>query len=290
MNVELEEAEAVDAELLTEDQVQALVDPAQLQQQLVRVKTQFGALVPKDELSAKRCAALASTCTFASKHAEAQRTAVTDPLNKQVKAVNEVWQPIVKGFDELARMTKASVAKWVDDERKKAQLEQQRLIDEANAKQRELEHKAEEDRKESERLRAEADKALSKDEAETLHQQADKLDKKADKAEIKASQVVTEVAPMQAKTLDLGSSSLSTKAPKNTWILAAWDKSKPLRLTDPALKAIVGEWSKLPEGVQFLLKHSDLNPVHLNKSFGVIEFPAPFAVVPDYSGASVRNK
>ncbi len=91
---------------------------------------------------------------------------------------------------------------------------------------------------------------------------------------------------MQTKTLDLGGATLSTKAPKNTYILPGWDKAKPLKLTDPKLAELLRD----PAGLQFLLQHADLNPVYLNKSFGVIPFPAPFATVPDYSGASVRGK
>jgi hypothetical protein len=290
MNAELEEPEALTGELLTEEHWQALVDPEALKQQLVLIKTRFSALVPVNELSAKRCAALASTCTFASKHAEAQRTTITAPLNQQVTETNAIWQPIVKGFEELARVQKTAVSKWVDEERRKAQVAQQKLIDEAKAKQDALDRKVQEERAEVERLRLEAAQCKTIAEAEVLHQEADRMEKKAAVHEVKASQVVTEVAPMQAKTLDLGSSSFSAKAPKNTYILPGWDKAKPLRLTDPKLATIVGDWSKLPEGVQFLLKHSDLNPVHLNKAFGVIEFPEPFAVVPDYSGGSVRTK
>ena len=290
LEMEEEVAEEPIVDVLTEEQVVALNDPEQLKQQLEVVRERFVVLNPTDALSAKRCAALAVVCTVASKHAESQRTAVTEPLNKQVKDHNAIWQPIVKGFEELGRTAKAAVAKFVDDERKAAEREQQRLIDEAKAKQDELDRKAKAERDEAERLRLEADKAITIEEAEALHQQADKLEKKADTHELKASQVVTTVAPMQPKTIDLGTSSLSTKAPKNTWLLAGYDKQKPLRLTDPRLETLVGKLADLPLGVQFLLRHADLNPVYLNRSFGVIDFPPPFAVVPDYSGASVRGK
>jgi hypothetical protein len=289
MNPSLELAEEPEVEVLTEEQVAMLEKPEQLKQQLEVVKTQFLGLVPTDELSAKRCAALAATCTFASKHAESQRTTVTDPLNKQVKEQNLIWQPIVKGFEELGKRGKEAVAKWIDDRRKEQEREQKRLLDEAKAKQDALDRKAEEERQEAERLRLEGDKATTIEEAEIFYQYADKLEQKAEKTELKAAQVVTQVAPMQSKTLDLGGASLSTKAPRNTWLLVGWDKAKSLKVTDPKLAALVGDLSKLPEGVQFLLKHADLNPVYLNKSFGVIEFPAPFAIVPDYSGSQVRG-
>jgi hypothetical protein len=294
MNASLELAEDVTedpiVEVLTEDQIYALKEPDALKQQLEVVRERFVVLKPTDVLSAKRCAALAVVCTLASNHAESQRTTITEPLNKQVKEANLIWQPIVKGFDELGRTAKMAVAKWVDDERKAAEREQQRLIDEANTKQRELDEKAQREREEAERIRAEADKATTIDEAEALHRQADTLEKKADTHELKASQVVTTVAPMQAKTLDLGTSSLSTKAPKKTYMLAGWDRAKPLRLTDPKLAALVGDIDTLPDGLKFLIQHSELSPVLLNKSFGVIKFPAPFAEIDDFSGSSVRTK
>ncbi len=279
-----------DEPILTEAQVAAIHDPVHWQQQLQVVRDRLVVIKPIDPLTAKQCAALAVVCTVAAKHAESQRTAITDPLNQQVKEHNAIWQPIVKGFDELGRIAKSAVSQWVDEQRKAAERVQQRLIDEANAKQRALDDKARQEREEAERLRADAEKATTIDEAEALHQQADTLEKKAVTHELKASQVVTLVAPMPPKTLDLGSSSLSTKAPKNTYILPGWDKQKPLKLTDPKLALLLGDLAALPAGLQFVIKHADINPVYLNKSFGVLDFPAPFGIVPDYSGASVRGK
>ena len=281
-----ETTSAETVEVLTEEQVVALQDPEALKQQLEVCRTRFVTLRPVDPLTVKQCAALVETCTFAARHAESRRTEIVGPHNKIVKDANLVWQPIVQGFEALSKTKAAEVAKWIDDERKAAQREQQRLIDEAKAKQDELDRKAQAERDEAERLRLEADKANTIEEAEVLHQQADKLEKKADKDELRASQVVTQIVPAQAKTIDLGSSSLTTRAPKKTWLLPGWDKKKPLRVTD--LNGLCGDLSKLPEGVRFLLQHSDLNPVYLNKSFGVIEFPAPFASVDDYGGSALR--
>jgi hypothetical protein len=270
-------------EVLTEEQVVALHDPEALKQQLEVCRTRFVTLRPIDELTAKQCAALVETCTFAARHAESRRTEIVGPHNKIVKDANLVWQPIVQGFEALSKTKAAEVAKWIDEERKAAQREQQRLIDEAKAKQDELDRKADELRIDAERLRQAGQV-----------EEASKAEAKADKIELKSSQVVTKVVPAQSKTIDLGSSTLSTRAPKKTWIRPAWDKQKPLRVIDPTrpnpLTNLIGDISKLPEGVQFILRHSELSPVLLNKSFGVIKFPAPFAEVDDYSGSSVRAK
>lgn len=290
MNPLLEVTEEPVVEVLTEEQVTALFDPYQLLQQLEVCKTRFVTLRPVDLLSAKQCAALASTCTFASRHAEEQRTAIVGPHNKIVKDTNDIWRPIVEGFEALGKLKAAEVNQWVESEREKAAEAQRREIAEAKAKQDELDRKAEEERKEAERIRLEADKATTIAEAERLHQQADKLESKAEKHELAASNVVTQVVPTQAKTIDLGNSTFSTRAPKETWMLAGWDKTKPLKCTDPKLADLIGDPAKLPEGVRFLLQHTDLNPVYLNKSFGVIEFPKPFAKTKDYSGSQVRRK
>ena len=69
-----------------------------------------------------------------------------------------------------------------------------------------------------------------------------------------------------------------------------WDKSKPLPCTDPALSRLIGDIYALPDGVRFLLEHSELSTVKLNKSFGVIKFPEPFASIDDYKGSSFRGK
>lgn len=293
MNTDLEEAPTADTlipEVLTDEQVHAIEHPEALLQQLELCKTRFTTLKPVDDLTVKQCAALIETCAFASRYAEGRRTAITEPLNKQVKDANDIWQPIVKGFKEIAQSRGADVARFIDDRRRAAEREQQRLIDEAKAKQDELDRKAKQEREEAERIRLQADQAKTVEEAEVLHQQADKLEKKADLHEVKAEQVVTQVVQTQARSVDTGSATFSARAPKKTWILAAWDKAKPLRCTDPALSKLFGDFSTLPEGVRFLLQHSDLSPVHLNKSFGVIDFPAPFATIDEFKGSSVKGK
>ena len=277
-------------EVLTEEQVAALTDPQAFLKQIEAVEQLKATLSPTDELAIKRLAALGATATFSARFAEEQRVTIVGPLNEKVDAANLIWMPIVKRGKATAQEINAIVSKAIDDRRKAAAIEQQRLIDEAKAKQDELDRKAKEERDEADRLRQLADQAKTIDEADVLHQQADKLEKKAGKDELKASQVVTTVVPTQSKTLDLGGVTFSAKAPKKIWILAGWDKQKPLRLTDHKLSALVGDLSKLPEGVQFLLKYSDLNPVYLNKAFGEVPFPKPFGETDDYKGSSVRGK
>ena len=201
-----------------------------------------------------------------------------------------IWQPIVKGFEAMGKAKAAEVAQWVDEVNEKAAELQRKEIADKKAKQDELDRKVTAERDEADRIRREAAQATTIEDAERLHQQADKMEAKADKHELAASNVVTIVIPTQAKTIDLGSSMLVTKAPKKKWILAGWDAQKPLRLTDSKLSALVGDLEKLPEGVRFLLKYSDLNPVYLNKAFCEVPFPSPFAETKDYGGSQVRGK
>lgn len=360
MNTELEDApleEIVIPEVLTNEQVQAIQHPDALLQQLEACKTRFTILKPVDDLTVKQCAALIETCAFASRYAESRRTAITEPLNKQVKDANAIWMPIVKGFEEIARVRGVDVAKFIEDERREAARLQQKKIDDAKAEQDRLDRLAEEERTKAENLRlealrleeeekarvakvetdrlaaeqkikddeqalidakargdeaaarlaqqdlddakaAEAQKVIDDEQArvaaqaeqDRLNKLATKADTKSEKAELAASNVVTEVVATQSRTIDTGSATFGARAPKKTWILAGYDKAKPLKITDPILASLIGAIDKLPEGIKFVLQHSDLNPVYLNKSFGVIKFPSPFAETDNYGGSSVRDK
>jgi hypothetical protein len=276
--------------LITEGHITALTDPELLLKSLEGAKRLMVTLRPTDDITVKQCAALVETCSVAWKHAEKRRTDLVSPHNLIVDNTNAIWQPIVKGFKQLAQLKAAEISQYVEEERQKAQRLQQKAIDDAKAEQDRLTREAEAARLESERIRKEADQAKTIEEAEILHQQADKLEKKADVKELKAEQVVTEVVPQQAKTIDIGTSSFSTRAPKKTWVLAGWDKSKPLRLTDPKLSKLIGDITQLPEGVQFALRYSDLNPVYLNKAFGEVVFPEPFGTADEYKGSQSRGK
>lgn len=300
MNLELESPpetaeeqvveEVVLPEILTEEQFEALHDPKMFLDQIAVIEKLITSILPVDELSLKKLAVLGATASNSAKFAELNRVAITAPLNKQVDEANALWMPIVKRGKAFAQSIGAIMAKAIDDARRSAAIAQQKLIDDAKAKQDEIDRKAKEAREESERVRREAESAKTIEEAEVLHQQADKLEKKADVLEIKSEQVVVQVVATQSKTLDLGASTFSARAPKKQYLLAGWDKSKPLRLTDPKLSSLVGDIEKLPDGLRFLITHSELNPVLLNKSFGVIKFPAPFTEVDDFGGSSFRTK
>ena len=295
MTIEIEDAPIVEGpahlpDVLTEEQFEALSDPQVFLDQITVIEKLSTAILPVDERSLKQLAALGATAANSAKFAEKSRLAVTAPLNEKVNEANALWMPIVKRGKAMAQQIGAVIAKAVDDARRAKAIEQQRLIDDAKAKQDEIDRKAKAAREESERVRSEAFLAKTIEEADVLHQQADKLEKKADVLDIKSEQVVVKVVEMQGKTLDLGASTFSARAPKKTWMLAGWDKQKPLRCTDPALADILGNLNLLPEGVKFLLRYSDLNPVRLSKAFGEVEFPQPFAVVDEFKGSSFRAK
>lgn len=334
-------------------QLPAIVDPVSFARILEAQKAEALMLTPTDPLTVKRCAALIETCKVASSYAETRRTEIVKPLNTLVDEANAIWQPIVKGFAEIAKGKSAEVSQWITEERRKDEARQRKELEDARLAKEALERKAEAERREAERIRLEAERVVREEEErkqqaerdrialeenkkaaaqalldaksaaekkkqqaaydrqvqleqeqaardeearlaslaeqQRLEKEAAKLDAKAEQHDVASTYVTPEVLPQQAKTIDLGGSKLVTKAPKKTWLLTGWDKQKPLKVTDPKLSALVGDIETLPPGVRFLLKHADLSPVHLNKSFGVIQFPAPFAEVDDYSGAALRK-
>ena len=104
------------------------------------------------------------------------------------------------------------------------------------------------------------------------------------------------VVPVHTNKLDLGAgATLSGKDPGKEWKLAGSDKAKPMRVlangkVDPRIASLIGDISKLPPGVLFVLQHVDMNPVHLNASYkGGLAFPAPFTEGLKFGGSVLRG-
>lgn len=254
------------------------IPQAEREQYLALYQQRVNALVPIDDLTVKSCGEFVEQCKLAAKRVEEKRTALTEPLNKQVKDINAIYMPVRDAFQSMAKAVTMRVNKYLDDRRRAAELKQQRLLAEAAKKQAELDRKAQE-------AMAKAAQALeSGDEVA-----ATVLESKATILEQKAAEVVPMQVAMPNGKVELETSTVSFGGAKKVWSLGSWDKKKPLRVLDPSLASLVGDLSKLPEGVRFILQHSDLNPVHLNASYkGGTKFPAPFAEVNDYSGSRVR--
>lgn|SRR5574343_187268 len=254
------------------------IPQAEREQYLALYQQRVNALVPIDDLTVKSCGEFVEQCKLAAKRVEEKRTALTEPLNKQVKDINAIYMPVRDAFQSMAKAVTIRVNKYLDDRRRAAELEQQRLLAEAAKKQAELDRKAQE-------AMAKAAQALeSGDEVA-----ATVLESKAMILEQKAAEVVPMQVAVPNGKVELETSTVSFVGATKVWSLNGWDKKKPLRVLDPALASLVGDLSKLPEGVRFILQHSDLNPVHLNASYkGGLKFPVPFAEVSDYSGSRVR--
>ena len=254
------------------------IPQAEREQYLALYQQRVNALVPIDDLTVKSCGEFVEQCKLAAKRVEEKRTALTEPLNKQVKDINAIYMPVRDAFQSMAKAVTIRVNKYLDDRRRAAELEQQRLLAEAARKQAELDRKAQE-------AMAKAAQALeSGDEVA-----ATVLESKAMILEQKAAEVVPMQVAVPNGKVELETSTVSFVGATKVWSLNGWDKKKPLRVLDPALASLVGDLSKLPEGVRFILQHSDLNPVHLNASYkGGLKFPVPFAEVSDYSGSRVR--
>lgn len=254
-----------------EGKIVTIEQPETLAKLTAAYEEQAKALTITDALSYKRTAALVETCKVASAHAEAKRKAIVDPLNAKVKEANATWKPIVDGFDKIVLGKGAEMSRYVYNEQQRIEREQQAANAEAARKQAKLDEEAA-------ALRKQADEKA--DAGDTVGAVVD--EGKAQRLELKAAQVVPQVVPNQApRKVDLGGSTMSVKAPEKTWLLTGWDKLKPIKIMqgdkpDHRLAELLKGFDALPAGIQFLLKNADLNPVHLNKSFGVTTFPSPF--------------
>src|SRR5574343_594816 len=238
------------------------IPQAEREQYLALYQQRVNALVPIDDLTVKSCGEFVEQCKLAAKRVEEKRTALTEPLNKQVKDINAIYMPVRDAFQSMAKAVTIRVNKYLDDRRRAAEL----------------------DRKAQEAMAKAAQALESGDEVA-----ATVLESKAMILEQKAAEVVPMQVAVPNGKGELETSTVSFVGATKVGSLNGWDKKKPLRVLDPALASLVGDLSKLPEGVRFILQHSDLNPVHLNASYkGGLKFPVPFAEVSDYSGSRVR--
>lgn len=238
------------------------------------------ALVPTDDLTVRSCGEFVEQCKLAAKRIEEKRTALTDPLNKQVKDLNAVYMPVRDAFKNMATVVTTRVNKFLDERRRAAELEQQRINRAAAEKQALLDKQAQEAKDKAAAAAANGDEVA-----------ATAFESKAVILEQKAAEVIPMQVAQTSSKIELEDSTVSFGGGKKVWSLTGWaDKKKPLRVIDPALASLVGDLSKLPAGIQFILQHADLNPVYLNASYkGGMKFPAPFVEVNDYSKSTVRG-
>ena len=120
------------------------IPQADREQYLSLYQQRVNSLVPTDDLTVKSCGEFVEQCKLAAKRVEDKRTALTEPLNKQVKDINAIYMPVRDAFQGMAKAVTMRVNKFIDDRRRAAELEQQRLLAEAAKKQAELDRKAQE--------------------------------------------------------------------------------------------------------------------------------------------------
>ena len=249
---------------------------AELQQYQEKAAT----LIPKDELTIKQCAAFIEECKTAAKRVEEKRQVIVGPLNKQVDEANAVYIPVRDAFKSLAKAVDTKVAVFIAEQKRKAEEEQRRINAEAERRRLELERKAEAERRKAQEAAAQGDAEASA-----------KLEAKAEQIEAKAATVAPTVVETPANTIKLGDSTLSVKAPPKDWILPGWDKTKPLPVLSGSFTPLVGDLAKLPDGLRWLLRFCDVNPVRLNQAFKSGErFPKPFAEIEKFGGSTLRSK
>lgn len=262
------------------DAERLILAPAdQRETELALYRKRAESLIPKDALTLKICAEFVAECKDTAKRVEEKRVERVKPFNDEVDEINAVRIPVRELFKDMAKIVTTRINQYNHALTLAAELEQQKRNKAAELEQAELDRKAEE-------ARAAAQVASDAGDVKT----AIKLESKALQLEQKAAEVVPDQAMLPSNKIELGEVTMSFSGPKKIWSLTGWDKKKPLPLLSPELAKLVGDLSKLPAGIQFLLQHADLNPVRLNASYkGGATFPAPFAIVNDFSGSSMRG-
>ena len=254
--------------------------PDERAQRIASYQVRVNALVPIDDVSVRSCGEFVEQCKLAAKRVEDKRLAATAPLNKQVTEINGVYMPVRDAFKSMATAVTMRVNKFLDDRKRAAELEQQRINAEAAKKQALLDKQAQEAK----------DKAAK--EAERGNYVAAAVQEgKAMLLEQKAAEVVPMQVAQTSGKVELEESTVSFGGAKKKWALNGWDDDeKTLSCVSPLLEKLVGDVSKLPEGLRFVLQHSVMTRVILNASYkGKMKFPAPFVEVNDYSKSTVRG-
>ncbi len=254
-----------------ESTVVTITEPDKLKQMVELYQGEAQKYVPSDALTVRRCAAFLDTCKAAMHHAEKQRTDVTEPLNKKIREHNAIWQPIVKGFEAIVKTVGTRLAIYIDEEQKRVEAEQQKAIEEANKKQAELDRKAEEARQAAQTAQASGN---------TM--EAVKLEGKAQRLELQAAQVAPVVVQQDvSRKIDLGGSTVSVKAPSDSWTLPGWDGKSRLYADDPLLQHVDMAW---------LRRFCIVDPVRLNAACkSGEEFPRPFTKTKKLGGSIIRR-
>lgn len=258
-----------------------IVEVDKLQDILKSYQQEAGELKAYDDLSLKRCAAFVETCKVAQAHAQMRRKSLVDPLNKQVKDHNAVWMPIEDGFNTAWRAALTTANRFIAERQAEIEAKQRKADAEAAAAQALIDKR-----------KREAEEAAKEAAEKGDFVAAVELESKAEELRVQASEIVPEVVPQEQSKVQLSSGATLSLGGggKRTWTLPGWDKKKALPALDQKFAPLIGDITKLPEGVQFLLSVCDVSPVHLNTKWKApgAKFPKPFADAPDYSKGSLR--
>lgn len=239
---------------------------------------------PHDEKTLLYCGLTIQFCKDAAKMAAARKLAL-ETAHKPLLDAIDWWGEKKRLAEQRAKELAPGMNEFLYE------LEQAAL-----RKQQEENAKAEQERIRLDKEREEAEKA-ARDAANAGNLEvAAAAVAKVEELIVQADMTVPDVVPVHTKKLDLGAGvTLSGKAPDKEWKLAGWDKAKPIRVlangkVDPRIASLIGDISKLPPGVLFVLQHVDMNPVHLNASYkGGLAFPAPFTEGLKFGGSVLRG-
>lgn len=239
------------------------------EQYLALYQEKVNALVPVDDRTVQSIGEFVEQCKLAAKRVEEKRTLLVSPLNKQVSEINATYKPVVDTFLGFAKAATIRVNKFIEDRKRKAELEQQEILAEAARRQAELDRKAREAREQA----AQAAESGNEVKATVLESKATILEQKA-----------VEVVPMQVAMpngkVELETSTVSFGGAKKVWSLPGWNKESKLYADSAILDGVDMNW---------LRRFCVVDTVRLNAAFKSGEvFPKPFIVTNDYSKSRVR--
>lgn len=132
---------------------------------------QIKSVVIIDDASNQVAAEFLSGIKARIKRVDQIRKEFTQPLNDQVKKINNIFNPKIEFLENIEASIKGAMVKYMDEQERRAQVEAARLRKEQEEKERKA-------REEAERLRIEAEKAKG-EKKEFLKQEAEKVEQAA---------------------------------------------------------------------------------------------------------------
>jgi hypothetical protein len=194
---------------------------------------------------------------------EAQRTAITGPINKALKAINDLFRGPKEYLDTAEKTIKGKMLVYKQEQdriaaeaarraEEAAAAERRRLEEEARRVREEQEAREREARAEQERIQREADEARQRGDAEAAARAQAEAESRARQAEIDAQNAAAQAAAIEQTAAVITAPVVALAQPKAAGISTA--KSWDFEVED--LLKVVQHVAKHPEHVSILMVDS----------------------------------